>query len=62
MKGRQREGIVKAREQGKYRGRKPTAMAQAQDIQKMKSGSVFVTDIAKTLNISRMSIYRALNE
>ncbi|MBS1082542.1 helix-turn-helix domain-containing protein, partial [Gluconobacter kondonii] len=31
-------------------------------IQKMKSQGVSVTDIAKKLNISRMSVYRALNE
>ncbi|WP_249197538.1 helix-turn-helix domain-containing protein [Gluconobacter kondonii] len=28
----------------------------------MKSQGVSVTDIAKKLNISRMSVYRALNE
>ncbi|MBS1098657.1 recombinase family protein [Gluconobacter sphaericus] len=61
MKERQQEGIAKAKEQGKYRGRKPTAMAQSQDIKKMKSDGISVTDIAKKLNISRMSVYRALD-
>jgi DNA invertase Pin-like site-specific DNA recombinase len=28
---RQREGIAKAKAQGKYKGRKPTARAKAQD-------------------------------
>ncbi|WP_228118288.1 helix-turn-helix domain-containing protein [Gluconobacter wancherniae] len=37
-------------------------MAQSQDIQKMKSEGVSVTDIAKKLNISRMSVYRVLSE
>ena len=31
MLERQREGIAKAKAQGKYKGRKPTARAKAQD-------------------------------
>lgn len=52
MRERQPKGIVKAKEQGKYRGRKSTAMAQLQDIQQMKSDGVSDTYVAMKLNIS----------
>ncbi|MBS1087665.1 helix-turn-helix domain-containing protein [Gluconobacter wancherniae] len=57
----QRKGIAKAKEQSKYRGRKTIVMAQSQDLKKMKFQGVSVTDIAKKLNISRMSVYRAIS-
>lgn len=60
MKERQVEGIAKAKADGRYKGRKPTAMNQALKIRQMKAEGQKATDIAKVLNISRMSVYRAL--
>jgi DNA invertase Pin-like site-specific DNA recombinase len=62
MLERQREGIAKAKAAGKYRGRKPTARAKADDvITRFKAGER-VTDIAKAAGIGRASCYRALTE
>jgi DNA invertase Pin-like site-specific DNA recombinase len=44
MLERQREGIAKAKAQGKYKGRKPTARAKAQDaIRLFKEGKRSLT-------------------
>jgi DNA invertase Pin-like site-specific DNA recombinase len=60
MLERQREGIAKAKAQGKYKGRKPTARAKADDaVQKFRNG-MRVAHIAKDLGIGRESVYRAL--
>ncbi|MCH4060011.1 MAG: recombinase family protein [Acetobacter sp.] len=62
MRERQPKGIVKVKEQGKYRGRKSTAMAPARGTQQMESEGVSDTYVAMKLNISCMSAYRALND
>lgn len=58
-KERQREGIEKAKEAGKYRGRKPS-VDNEKIIQLHKDG-VRPSDIARQLNIGRTSVYRALS-
>lgn len=60
MRERQREGIAKAKADGRYKGRAPTAMRQAGEVAKLKAAGVKTTEIAKQLGISRMSVYRAL--
>lgn len=60
MLERQREGIAKAKADGKYKGRAPTAMRQAGEVAKLKAAGVTPTEIARRLNMSRMSVYRAL--
>lgn len=60
MLERQREGIAKAKADGKYRGRAPTAMRQAQDVRQLRDDGVAPSDIAKRLGIARASVYRAL--
>lgn len=60
MLERQREGIEKARREGKYKGRKPTAMAKADEVRTLKAEGIGATEIAKRLNIGRASVYRAL--
>jgi DNA invertase Pin-like site-specific DNA recombinase len=61
MLERQREGVAKARAEGKYKGRKPTARAKTEDvIVKFKAGQR-PTDIAKSVGIGRASVYRILN-
>ncbi len=55
---RQAEGIAKAKAKGVYRGRKPSI--DISKIQKFKSDGMGATAIAKEMNISRVSVYRAL--
>jgi DNA invertase Pin-like site-specific DNA recombinase len=62
MKERQREGIADAKAAGKYRGRKPTARAKAADVVKLFKAGKRVSEVAKTLNIGRASVYRALED
>lgn len=61
MLERQREGIAKAKSEGKYKGRKPTARAKADDVMKLKAEGKKPTDIAKELGIGRASVYRILS-
>lgn len=60
MLERQKEGIAKARADGKYRGRAPTARARADQVHKLKDEGWNVTQIAEKLGISRNSVYRIL--
>jgi DNA invertase Pin-like site-specific DNA recombinase len=61
MLERQREGIAKAKADGKYKGRKPTARAKASDAVRLFREGKRVAHIAKELGIGRGSVYRALN-
>ena len=58
----QREGIDKAKTEGKYKGRKPTARAKADEIKRLVADGVGPTEIAKQLGIGRASVYRALEK
>lgn len=60
MLERQRVGISKAKADGKYRGRKPTAQAKASEVAKLKGAGVGPAEIARRLNIGRASVYRIL--
>jgi len=60
MLTRQREGIAKAKREGKYRGRKPKARDQASDIVKLRETGLKAPDIAVQLKISERSVYRVL--
>ena len=61
MLERQREGIAKAKAEGKYKGRKPTALARAAEIATLRADGVRPVDIARALGIGRASVYRALS-
>lgn len=61
MLERQREGIAKAKAAGKYKGRKATARAKAEEVLKLHREGVGGTEIAKRLEIGRASVYRILN-
>lgn len=60
MLERQREGIAKARAEGKYTGRKPTARAKSADALKLHAEGKTPTEIAKAIGIGRASVYRIL--
>jgi DNA invertase Pin-like site-specific DNA recombinase len=60
MLERQREGIAKAKAEGKYRGRAPTVAVRAKEIRAMKAAGVGPADIARQLGVARSSIYRVL--
>lgn len=60
MKERQREGIAKAKADGRYKGRKPTARSQAEQVQALAAEGVSATEIAKRLGMGRTSVYRCL--
>lgn len=57
----QKKGIERAKKEGKYKGRKPTAMLKSQDIVKMFLNGCSTKQIMDTLHVSRASVYRALN-
>jgi DNA invertase Pin-like site-specific DNA recombinase len=61
MLERQREGIAKAKIEGKYRGRVPTALRQGEQARKLKADGLHPLEIAKRLKISRASVYRVLS-
>lgn len=58
MLERQREGIAKAKAEGKYRGRKPTARLMTSEIKEMLSKGMGKRDVANKLGISERSVYR----
>jgi DNA invertase Pin-like site-specific DNA recombinase len=62
MLERQREGIAKAKAEGRYKGRKPTARAKAPDAIRLFRQGKRVAHIAKELGVGRASVYRALDE
>ncbi|TBX98684.1 recombinase family protein [Rhizobium laguerreae] len=62
MLERQREGIAKAKAEGKYKGRAPTARRKAADVRKLRAEGKTVEAIMKELGLSRSSVFRALRE
>lgn len=60
MLERQRDGIAKAKAEGKYKGRKPVAMSQAETIQHLASEGLTKAAIAQRLGVSERSVYRAM--
>lgn len=59
---RMREGIAKAKADGKYQGRAPTARRKAPQVQELRSNGLGPAQIAARLGMSRSSVYRILSE
>jgi DNA invertase Pin-like site-specific DNA recombinase len=62
MLERQREGIAKAKREGRYKGRVPTARRQAAEVARLMAEGVRPSEIASRLGIGRASVYRVLGE
>lgn len=62
MLERQRAGIAKAKAEGRYKGRVPTARAKAGEVRRLKAEGRSIPEIIQATGISRASIYRALND
>lgn len=60
MLERQREGIAKAKSEGAYKGRKPTARAKSDEIKALSAQGVSMAKIAAQLGIGVGSVHRAL--
>lgn len=55
-------GIAKAKKEGKYKGRKPTARAKAPEVLKLRERGFRPDEIAKQLEIGRASVFRILRD
>ncbi|KAB0266018.1 recombinase family protein [Microvirga brassicacearum] len=60
MLERQREGIAKAKEEGRYKGRTPTARAKSDEVVAMNAKGLSMGEIAKRLGIGKGSVHRIL--
>lgn len=61
MKERQIEGIKRAKAEGKYKGRVPTAMNKADKVKALVEAGVGRVQIMKQLGMSKASYYRCLS-
>jgi DNA invertase Pin-like site-specific DNA recombinase len=52
--------VAKAKQDGKYKGRKPTARAKAAEVIRLDAEGLQRTEIAERLGIGIASVYRAL--
>ena len=62
MLERQREGVAKAKLEGRYKGRAPTAQAKARDVLYLHGEGLKPAEIVAKLGISRASVFRILAE
>ena len=60
MLERQREGVAKAKAEGKYKGRAPTARAKSDEIVRLAAEGLTRDAIAAQLGIGVASVYRVL--
>jgi DNA invertase Pin-like site-specific DNA recombinase len=60
MRERQAVGIAKAKQAGRYKGRKPTAMAKADEVLALNAQGLTRQKIADQLGIGVASVYRIL--
>lgn len=61
MLERQREGIAKAKAEGKYKGRKPIDKEKVEEVLQLLSQGITKREIARRLQVSERSIYRIVS-
>jgi DNA invertase Pin-like site-specific DNA recombinase len=61
MLERQREGIAKAKADGKYRGRAPTARSKAEEVRKLVEEGLTREAVAEKLGMGVRSVYRIMS-
>jgi DNA invertase Pin-like site-specific DNA recombinase len=61
MLERQREGIAKAKAEGRYKGRKPTARARTGEVLALRAEGLSMDAIAKKLGIGKGSVARSIH-
>jgi DNA invertase Pin-like site-specific DNA recombinase len=61
MLERQREGIAKAKSEGKYRGRAPTARAKAGEVRRLVGEGMTREAVAERLGMGVRSVYRIMS-
>ena len=60
---RQREGIAIAKEQGKYKGRKPIVAPEFEQVTaKWRSGAITAAEAMRTLHMSKTTFYRRVKQ
>ena len=62
MLTRQREGIAKAKQEGRYKGRAPTVRAKIDQIKAMSANGMKKAQIARELGVGVRSVFRLLGE
>jgi DNA invertase Pin-like site-specific DNA recombinase len=62
MLERQKEGIAKAKAQGKFKGRAPTARRKAEEVRALAAAGMTRQAIAGKLGVSERSVYRVLGQ
>ncbi|MFI5343762.1 MAG: recombinase family protein [Chlamydiales bacterium] len=61
MLERQREGVAKAKAEGKYKGRKPIAMDRRREVIRLVMSGMSKANVAKQMGIGEASVYRILS-
>jgi len=59
-KERQLEGIIAAKKNGKYKGRKPISKEKKRQIIELHDAQTSVSDIARIAGVSRNTVYKTL--
>ncbi len=62
MLERQKIGIAKAKQEGRFKGRQPTARRKAPQVRELRQSGLGASEIALRLGMSRASVYRILSE
>jgi DNA invertase Pin-like site-specific DNA recombinase len=62
MLERQREGVAKAKAEGKYKGRKPISSTRKKEVIRLATEGLSKANIAKQLKIGEATVYRILRK